>query len=66
MGRVAGANAAGDWLEYDPPKLSTMLAVFGCEILSRRRQPTPENCRIVTSSDPAAGSFKKYFIQDRV
>ena len=67
MGRVAGANAAGDWLEYDPPKLSTMLAVFGQEIFSVGdvNQP-PENCRIVTSSDPAAGSFKKYFIQDGV
>jgi hypothetical protein len=28
MGRVAGANAAGDWLEYKQPQISTMLAAF--------------------------------------
>jgi NAD(P)H-nitrite reductase large subunit/rubredoxin len=67
MGRVAGATAAGDWLEYDPPKLSTMLAVFDKEIFSVGdvNQP-PENCRIVISNDPVADSFKKYFIKDGV
>ena len=34
MGRVAGANAAGDWLEYREPSLSTMLAAVDRELIS--------------------------------
>ncbi|MDD2620852.1 MAG: FAD-dependent oxidoreductase, partial [Syntrophomonadaceae bacterium] len=28
MGKIAGAAAAGDWLEYKEPRISTMLAAF--------------------------------------
>jgi len=66
MGRVAGGTAAGDWLEYDPPKLSTMLAVFDKEIFSVGDVNNPQDCRIVISIDPAADSFKKYFFKDGV
>jgi flavorubredoxin/NADPH-dependent 2,4-dienoyl-CoA reductase/sulfur reductase-like enzyme/rubredoxin len=67
MGRVAGANAAGDWVEYEQPKLSTMLVAFDREIFSVGdvNQP-PEACRIVEINDPAEGSFKKYFMKDGV
>ncbi|NLB18734.1 MAG: FAD-dependent oxidoreductase, partial [Syntrophomonadaceae bacterium] len=67
MARVAGANAAGDWLEYDPPKLSTLLAVFDKEIFSVGEvNLTEKECRIVEINDPNTSTYKKFFMQDGV
>jgi len=67
MARIAGGNAAGDWLEYDPPKLSTMLSVFGQEIFAAGDvNLSPDECRVVQISDSQAKSFKKYYLKDGV
>jgi len=67
MARVAGANAAGDWLEYDPPKLSTLLAVFDKEIFSVGEvNLTADEARIVEINDPSTSTYKKYFMKDGV
>lgn len=67
MGRVAGAAAAGDWVEYSEPVLSTMLAAFDREIFSLGDvNIPPEECRIVEVNDPAQGYFKRSFLKDGV
>jgi len=65
QGRVAGANAAGDWLEYTQPPLSTMLIAFNKEIFSVGdvNQP-PGECRVVQAYDPVEDAYKKYFMKD--
>ena len=67
MGRVAGAAAAGDWVEFKMPTLSTMLAAFEREIFSIGQVNFPDDqVRTVVVSDPAAGYFKKSYLQDGV
>ncbi|MBO8158717.1 FAD-dependent oxidoreductase [Thermosyntropha sp.] len=67
MGRVAGAVAAGDWLEYKQPLISTMLMAFGKEIFSVGEvNLDPKECRIVEVNDPVNDFYKKSFIKDGV
>ncbi len=67
MGRVAGAAAAGDWVEYKAPLLSTMLMAFDMEIFSIGEvNLDPESCRIVEVNDPAENFFKRSYFQDGV
>lgn len=67
MGRVAGAAAAGDWVEYKEPSISTMLSAFEYEIFSVGEVNLPaEECRIVEVSDPAEKYFKRSYIKDGV
>lgn len=67
MGRIAGAAAAGDWLEYKPPLLSTMLAAFDMEIFSIGEvNLPPEQCRIVEVNDPAENFFKRSYFKDGI
>ncbi|HAG11047.1 MAG TPA: MBL fold metallo-hydrolase [Desulfotomaculum sp.] len=67
MGRVAGAAAAGDWVEYKAPLLSTMLVAFDMEIFSIGEvNLPPELCRIVEVNDPAENFFKRSYIKDGV
>lgn len=67
MGRVAGAAAAGDWVVYSEPMLSTMLSAFDREIFSLGEvNVPPQECRIVEVNDPAQGYFKRSFIKDGV
>lgn len=67
MGRVAGAAAAGDWVEYKPPVLSTMLIAFGMEIFSIGEvNLPPDECRIVEVNDPPENFFKRSYFQDGV
>lgn len=67
MGNVAGANAAGDWLEYKEPILSTMLVAFDHEIFSIGdvNQP-PEECRVIEVWDPVEDFYKKTYMKDGV
>jgi flavorubredoxin/NADPH-dependent 2,4-dienoyl-CoA reductase/sulfur reductase-like enzyme/rubredoxin len=66
-GRVAGANAAGDWIEYVPPVLSTLLKAFDMEIFSVGEVNWPEDrCRVVEVRDQAENFYKKSFIKDGV
>ena len=67
MGRAAGANAAGDWLEYAQPVISTMLAAFGMQIFSIGEvNLSPEETRITETYDPKENYYKKSFLQDGV
>lgn len=67
MGNVAGAVAAGDWLEYHEPVLSTMLVAFGHEIFSIGEvNLDPAQCRVVEIWDPVEDYYKKSFIKDGV
>jgi NADPH-dependent 2,4-dienoyl-CoA reductase/sulfur reductase-like enzyme/flavodoxin len=67
MGNVAGAVAAGDWLEYREPVLSTMLVAFGHEIFSIGEvNLDPNQCRVVEIWDPKEDFYKKSFIKDGV
>lgn len=67
MGRAAGAAAAGDWIEYRQPLISTMLAAFGREIFSLGEVNLPaEQVRTVIVNDPAQEYFKKSFLKDGV
>lgn len=67
MGRVAGAAAAGDWVEYQQPILSTMLVAFDKEIFSIGDvNLSPEQCRIVEVVDPLEDYYKKSYLQDGV
>ena len=67
MGRIAGAAAAGDWLEYQPPLVPTMLQAFGKEVFSIGEVNFPEgSCRIVEVTDPVTDYYKKSFFQDGV
>ncbi len=67
MGRVAGAAAAGDWVEYNVPVLSTMLAAFDMEIFSIGEvNLTPEQCRVVEVNDSVENFFKRSYFQNGV
>jgi NAD(P)H-nitrite reductase large subunit len=67
MGRVAGAAAAGDWVEYKPPVISTMLVAFDMEIFSIGEVNLPFNeCRVVEVNDPVEKYFKRSYIKDGV
>lgn len=67
MGKIAGASAAGDWLEYSQPLISTMLAAFGKEIFSVGDvNQAPDQCRVVEVIDPVEGYYKKSYLKDGV
>jgi len=67
MGRIAGAAAAGDWVEYKQPLISTMLAAFEREIFSIGEvNLPPDECRIVEIIDPVEKYYKKSYIKDGV
>ncbi|MGE5398629.1 MAG: FAD-dependent oxidoreductase [Chitinophagales bacterium] len=67
MGKVAGANAAGDWLEYKEPVLSTMLVAFDMEIFSVGEVNFPvEEVWVAEIWDPKENFYKKSFIKDGV
>ncbi|HWP98002.1 MAG TPA: FAD-dependent oxidoreductase [Syntrophomonadaceae bacterium] len=67
MGRVAGAAAAGDWVEYKAPLLSTMLAAFDMEIFSIGEVNLPPGqCRVVEINDPPENYFKRSYFKDGV
>lgn len=67
MGRVAGAAAAGDWVEYKTPLLSTMLVAFDMEIFSIGEVNLPlEQCRVVEVNDPTENYFKRSYFKDGV
>lgn len=67
MGNVAGANAAGDWLEYKEPVISTMLVAFDHEIFSIGDvNAAPEECRIIEVWDPTEDFYKKTFMKNGV
>ncbi len=67
MGRIAGAAAAGDWLEYKAPLLSTMLAAFDMEVFSIGDVNLPsDQCRIVEVQDPVENFFKRSYFKDGV
>jgi len=67
MGNVAGANAAGDWVDYKEPVISTMLVAFDHEIFSIGEvNLSPEVCRITEVWDPIEDFYKKTYMQDGV
>ncbi|HNX28393.1 MAG TPA: FAD-dependent oxidoreductase [Syntrophomonadaceae bacterium] len=67
MGRIAGAAAAGDWIEYSPPALTTMLVAFDQEIFSMGDvNVDPDECRVTEVIDPPQGYYKKSFVKDGV
>lgn len=67
MGRVAGAAAAGDWVEYKPPVLSTLLIAFDMEFFSIGEvNLPPDQCRIVEVNDPPENYFKRSYFQNGV
>jgi NAD(P)H-nitrite reductase large subunit len=67
MGRVAGAAAAGDWIEYKAPVLSTMLAAFDMEIFSIGDvNLESEQCRVVEVKDPMENFFKRSYFKNGV
>ncbi len=67
MGRIAGANAAGDWVEYKQPPISTMLAAFDMELFSIGEVNLPtEEMRITETYDPIENYYKKSFLKDGV
>ena len=66
MGRVAGAAAAGDWVEFKMPTLSTLLQLLSGRFLNWAGHLPDGQVRTVVVSDPAAGYFKKSYLQDGV
>ncbi len=67
MGRIAGGNAAGDWLEYKQPLVSTMLAAFDMELFSIGEVNLPvEVTRLTETYDPIENYYKKSFLKDGV
>jgi flavorubredoxin/NADPH-dependent 2,4-dienoyl-CoA reductase/sulfur reductase-like enzyme/rubredoxin len=67
MGKIAGATAAGDWMEYVEPTLSTMLAAFDREIFSVGEVNLPlVECRVIEVWDPVENFYKKSFIKDGI
>jgi len=67
MGRVAGANAAGEWVEYKQPVISTMLAAFNMEIFSVGEvNLPPEETRVTETWDPVENYYKKSFLRKGV
>jgi len=67
MGRVAGAAAAGEWVEFKMPTISTMLAAFDREIFSIGEVNWPDDqVRTVVVDDPPAKYYKKSYLKDGV
>lgn len=67
MGRIAGACATGDWVEYKPPTLSTLLSIFDIEFFSIGDvNLPPEELRIIEINDPVSFYFKKTFLRNGV
>ncbi|MGE5416596.1 MAG: FAD-dependent oxidoreductase [Acidobacteriota bacterium] len=66
MGRIAGASAAGDWLEYQQPLLSLMLAAFEWEVFSLGDISNVDDCKVVEINDPQDGSYAKYYYREGV
>ncbi|MGE5380553.1 MAG: FAD-dependent oxidoreductase [Methylocystaceae bacterium] len=67
MGKIAGANAAGDWLEYKEPLLSTVLAAFDMEVFSVGEVNLPAaEVRVAEIRDPQENFFKKSFLKNGV
>ena len=67
MGRIAGAAAAGDWIEYSPPVITTMLAAFDWEIFSMGDvNVNPDECRVIEVNDLIEGYYKKSFIKNGI
>ncbi len=67
MGRIAGANAAGDWLEYSKPLVPVLVKVFGQEIFSLGEvNLPPEDCRITEVWEDKENFYQKNFIMDGV
>lgn len=67
MGKVAGAAAAGDWIEYKQPTISTMLIAFDMELFSIGDvNVSPEEARITETYDPKENFYKKSFLKDGV
>lgn len=67
MGRIAGAAAAGEWVEFKMPTISTMLAAFEREIFSIGDVNWPDGqVRTVVVDDPSVNYFKKSYIKDGV
>ncbi len=67
MGKIAGAAAAGDWVEYKPPVLSMMLVGFDYEIFSIGDvNVPPDAARITETFDPVEKFYKKSFMKDGV
>ncbi|MEQ8201234.1 MAG: FAD-dependent oxidoreductase [Syntrophomonadaceae bacterium] len=67
MGRVAGANAAGDWLEYSQPVIPILLKVFGQEVFSLGEVNLPPgDCRITEVWDKKVNYYQKSFVKDGV
>lgn len=67
MGKVAGAAAAGDWVEYKQPTISTLLIAFDMELFSIGDvNVSPEEARITETYDPKENFYKKSFLKDGV
>lgn len=67
MGRVAGANAAGDWLEYVQPVIPALLKIFDQEIFSLGDvNLPPEDCRITEIWEEKENFYQKSFVMDGV
>ena len=67
MGRVAGANAAGDWLEYSKPLVPVLVKAFGQEVFSLGEvNLPPEDCRIIEVWEEKENYYQKSFIRDGV
>lgn len=67
MGKTAGAAAAGDWVEYKEPLVSTMLQAFDIEVFSVGEvNHSPEDVRIVEVNDPKENFYKKTYFQEGV
>jgi len=67
MGRIAGANATGDWLEYSKPVVPILLKVFGQELFSLGEVNLPPgDCRITEVWDAQENYFQKSFVKDGI
>ena len=67
MGRIAGANAAGDWLEYSKPLVPVMVKIFGQEVFSLGEvNLPPEECRITEVWEEKENYYQKSFVRDGV
>ena len=67
MGRIAGANAAGDWLEYSKPLVPALLKIFGQEVFSLGEVNLPPgDCRITEVWEEKENYYQKSFVRDGV
>ncbi|MDO4540313.1 MAG: FAD-dependent oxidoreductase [Syntrophomonadaceae bacterium] len=67
MGRIAGAAAAGDWVEYKQPPISTMLMAFDTELFSMGEvNEEPAALRITEVKDITNNFYKKSFEKNGV